>query len=202
MVVFWGFSGGNHDRISLLRFFCSCYLYKTRTFRPCDVHASNTWNLIWTLKKNRVLEEFQWNKTVFAFPKVCFTLLHNGVEASFDLFSLFHGCWGCNSRPALTSAMHSIRMPAEDGMDAPVINKSFATGLPATDDEHDEPTKKCCFPSHPQELLWRRTSIYEARLLLPLSQNLQSRNKGNLGSSWKMPSHFGCHENGICFPLI
>jgi hypothetical protein len=37
-------------------------------------------------------------------------------------------------------------MPAEDGMDVPVINKSFATGLPAMDDEHDEPTKICCFP--------------------------------------------------------
>ena len=31
-----------------------------------------------------------------------------------------------------------IRMPAEDGMDAPVIKKSFALGLHATDDEHDE----------------------------------------------------------------
>ena len=96
MVVFWGLSRGNHDKISLLRF-CSCYLYKTRTFGSCDVHASNTRNLRWTLKKNRVLDELQWNKTAFAFPKVCFTLLHNGVEASFDLFSLFHGCWGCNT---------------------------------------------------------------------------------------------------------
>ena len=78
-------------------FCCSCYLYKTRTFGPCDVHASNTWNLRWTLKKNRVLDELQWNKTVFAFPKVCFTLFHNGDEASFDLFSLFRGCWGCNT---------------------------------------------------------------------------------------------------------
>ena len=121
------------------------------------------------------------------------------------LHSASHRCWGLiwsvflvswvlrlQYWPALTSAMRSIRMPAEDGMDVPVINKSFATGLPAMDDEHDEPTKICCFPSHPQELLWR-TSLYEARLQLPLSQNLQSRNKGNLGSSWKMPSHFGCH---------
>ena len=184
-------------------FCCSCYLYKTRTFGPCDVHASNTWNLRWTLKKNRVLDELQWNKTVFAFPKVCFTLLHNGDEASFDLFSLFRGCWGCNTDqhwPAQCVASECLQKTA--WMRLSSTNHSLLACRTRMMNMMNQ-QKICCFPLHPQELLWRRTSIYEARLLLPLSQNLQSRNKGNVGSSWKMRSHFGCHENWQpCFPLV
>ena len=133
-------------------------------------------------------------------------LLHSSSQRWWGLlWSVFLVSWVLRLQywPALTSAMRSIRMPAEDGMDAPVINKSFATGLPAMDDEHDEPTKNCCLPSHPQELLWRRTSIYEARLLLPLSQNLQSRNKGTWAAPGKCPAILGAiREWQPCFPLI